>query len=117
MHTHVLHPISYVYLISFNSYKPNIIVTTFDPNLVTIRNEKQTLNEKQALPMVRCWWCNPNTCMASMAMHFFSTSNVYDQFMITKMNINYERKNNMKLTNMKLIKDLIVISNEEFKHM
>lgn len=105
------------YLISFNSYGPNIIATTFDPNLMTIRNEKQTLNEKQALPIVRCWWCNPNTCMASMAMHFFSTFDVYDEFMIAKMNINYERKNNMKLTNMKLIKDLIVISNEEFKHM
>jgi hypothetical protein len=99
------------YLILFNSYGLNIIATTFDPNLMTIRNEKQ------ALPIVRCWWCNPNTCMASMAMHFFSTSDVYDQFVIAKMNINYERKNNMKLTNMKLIKDLIVISNEEFKHM
>lgn len=98
------------YLISFNSYGPNITATTFDPNHMTITNEKQ------ALPIVRCWWCNPNTCMASMAIHFFSTFDVYDQFVIAKMNINYERKNKMKLTNMKLIKDLKVISNEEFKH-
>ncbi len=105
------------YLISFNSYGPNIIVTTFDLNHLIITNEKQTLSEKQALPIVRCWWCNPNTCMASMAIHFFSTSDVYDQFVIAKMNINYERKNKMKLTNMKLIKDLKVISNEKFKHM
>jgi hypothetical protein len=55
--------------------------------------------------------------MACMAIHFFSTFDAYDQFVIAKMNINYERKNKMKLTNMKLIKDLIVISNEEFKHM
>lgn len=53
------------YLISFNSYGPNITPTTFDPNHMTITNEKQ------ALPIVRCWWCNPNTCMASMAIHFF----------------------------------------------
>jgi hypothetical protein len=66
------------YLISFNSYGLNIIATTFDLNLMTITNEKQTLIEKQALPIVRCWWCNPNTCMASMAIHFFSTSDVYD---------------------------------------
>jgi len=99
------------YCISFNSHGPNIIATTFDLNLMTITNEKQ------ALPIMRCWWCNPNTCMASMAIHLFSTFDVYDQFMIAKMNINYERKNKMKLTNMKLIKDLRVISNEELKRM
>jgi len=104
------------YLISFNSYGPNITATTFDPNHMTIINEKQTLSEKQVLPIVKCWWCHPNTCMASMAIHFFSTSDVCDQFVIAKMNINYER-NKMKSTNMKLIKDLRVISNEEFKHM
>jgi hypothetical protein len=69
---------------------------------MTITNEKQTLSENQALPTVRCWWCNLNTCMASMALHFFSTFNVCDQFVIAKMNINYG-KNKMKLTNMKLI--------------
>jgi hypothetical protein len=118
MHTHALHPFLMLnYLISFNSHGPNIIATTFDLNLMTITNEMQTLIEKQALPIMRCWWCNPNTCMASMAIHLFSTSDVYDQFMIAKMNINYETKNKMKLTDMKLIKDLGVISNEEFKHM
>ncbi len=55
--------------------------------------------------------------MASMAIRFFSTFDVYDQFVIAKMNINYERKEKMQLTNMKLINDLRMISNEEFKHM
>ncbi len=93
-----------------------LLLLPFDLNLMIITNEKQTLNENQALTIVRCWWCNPNSCMASMAIHLFSTFDVHDQFVIAKMN-NYERKKIMKLTNMKLIKDLRVMSNEEFEHM
>jgi hypothetical protein len=47
--------------------------------------------------------------MATITSRLSSTSNVYDAFLLTKMNVNHERKNKIKINNLKMVKDLYVI--------
>jgi len=47
--------------------------------------------------------------MATITSQLSSTSNVYDAFLLRKMNVNCERKNKNKNKNLKMVKDLSVI--------
>jgi hypothetical protein len=47
--------------------------------------------------------------MATMLNHFSSSSNVCGVFLLGKMDINNERKNKVKINNLKMAKDLSFI--------
>jgi hypothetical protein len=53
--------------------------------------------------------------MASMVTCLSSTYDVYDKFPIGNMKINGETNNKVKLNNLKLIRNLIIILEEELK--
>ncbi len=44
--------------------------------------------------------------MATMANQLSSTSNVHDAFLLGKMNINHDKKNKVKISNLNMVKDL-----------
>jgi hypothetical protein len=48
--------------------------------------------------------------MATMASQFSSTFDVNDVFLLRKMDINNERKNKVKFSNLKMAKNLTMIS-------
>jgi len=53
--------------------------------------------------------------MAIMVTCLSSTYDVYDKFPIGNMNINGETKNKVKINNLKLIRNLIIILEKEVK--
>jgi hypothetical protein len=53
--------------------------------------------------------------MATMAFHFISTSKIRNVFLVGKMKINNEWKNEVNINNLEIIRDLSVISKEEFR--
>jgi hypothetical protein len=53
--------------------------------------------------------------MATMANRFSFTSNVHDAFLLGKMDINYERNNKVKVNHLKMLKDLNMISQKQFR--
>jgi hypothetical protein len=53
--------------------------------------------------------------MASMATHFSSTSNVHDAFLISKMDINHDKNNKIKITNLEITRELGIILEDKFK--
>jgi hypothetical protein len=52
---------------------------------------------------------------ATTASHFQVNSKIYDALLVAKMDINHERKNKVKISNMKITRQLGVISKEEFR--
>jgi hypothetical protein len=50
-----------------------------------------------------------------MASYFVSTSKIWNAFLISKIEINNEWKNKIKIKNMKTIKDLKIIWKDEFR--
>jgi len=50
-----------------------------------------------------------------MASHFPMTLEIYDALLAAKMDINHERKNKVKISNLKAGQGLEVISKEEFR--
>jgi len=51
-----------------------------------------------------------------MASQFSSMSNVYDAFLLRKMDINHEgKKSKVKINNLKMVKDLSVIPKKKFR--
>jgi hypothetical protein len=54
--------------------------------------------------------------MATMASQLSSMSNVYDAFLLRKMDINHEgKKNKVKINNLNMAKDLGVIPKKKFR--
>jgi hypothetical protein len=53
--------------------------------------------------------------MASMATHFSSTSNVPDAFLISKMDINHDKNNKVRIINLKITRELGIILEDKFK--
>lgn len=54
--------------------------------------------------------------MATMASQFSSMSNVYDAFLLRKMDINHEgKKSKVKINNLKMVEDLSVIPKKKFR--
>jgi hypothetical protein len=53
--------------------------------------------------------------IATMASQFFLTSDVCDAFLLSKMDINSETINNIKIINLKITKNLGMISKDKFK--
>jgi hypothetical protein len=54
--------------------------------------------------------------MATMASQLSSMSNVYDAFLLRKMDINHEgKKNKVKINNLNMAKDLSVIPKKKFR--
>jgi hypothetical protein len=54
-------------------------------------------------------------CMATMAFCFFTTFKILNIFLANKVGINNERLNKVKINNLKIVKKLGVIIEEEFK--
>jgi hypothetical protein len=53
--------------------------------------------------------------MATMAFHFISTSKILDAFLVGQVKINNEWKNKVNINYLKTIRNLSVISKEEFR--
>jgi hypothetical protein len=53
--------------------------------------------------------------MATMAIRFSFASNVHDAFLLNKMGINHERKNKVKVSNLKMVKHVEMTLKEEFR--
>jgi len=53
--------------------------------------------------------------MSTMAFHFISTSKIWNVFLVGKVKINNEWKNEVNINNLEIIRDLSVISKEEFR--
>jgi hypothetical protein len=54
-------------------------------------------------------------CLATVASRFQMSSEIHDALLFTKMDINHECKNKVKISNLKATQELGVISKEEFK--
>jgi hypothetical protein len=68
----------------------------------------QTLPQLQNYPRGDIMIVNSKN-MATMLNHFSSSSNVCDVFLLGKMDINNERKNKVKTSNLKMARDLSII--------
>jgi hypothetical protein len=55
--------------------------------------------------------------VATKASHFPVSLEIYDALLATKMDINHERKNKVKISNLKAAQELGVISKEELRHI
>jgi hypothetical protein len=53
--------------------------------------------------------------MATMTSHYASTFEIRDAFLVGKVEINNEHNKKIKINNLKAIRDLGVISKQEFK--
>jgi hypothetical protein len=58
---------------------------------------------------------NQSKCMVAMAFCFYTTFKISNIFLASKVEINNERLNKVKINNLKVVRKLGVIIEEEFK--
>ncbi len=101
-------------ILSFNSpnstkvYCPNpTLRSTIPPNSTTRPFEK--LKTQQEMLKLQ------SRSLAIITSHFPVSLEIYDALLTTKMDINHEHKNKVKISNLKATQDLTVISKEEVR--
>jgi hypothetical protein len=82
---------------------------------MTIPNERQALGEKPMIMTKSEMLVVQFKNIASMVTCLSSTYDVHDKFPIGNMNFNGEKNNKVKINNLKLIRNLIIILEEELK--